>query len=64
MTVLIGEGVATALSAAAATGHVAVAAMSSGNMGGVPQALRARLPRARLVLLVDLDANGAGLAVR
>jgi putative DNA primase/helicase len=53
-TLLIGEGVATVLSAREATGHPAVAALSSGNLGTVAQTLRDRYPAARLVVLSDL----------
>jgi putative DNA primase/helicase len=55
---LIGEGVATVLTATAATGHAAVAALSAGNLPKVAQALREGYPAARLVILGDL---GGGL---
>jgi phage/plasmid primase-like uncharacterized protein len=54
ITILIAEGVATALSARAATGHAAVAALSCGNLEAVAKWLRHRHPAARLVVLADL----------
>lgn len=51
---LIGEGVATTLSASEATGHVGIAAMASGNLMAVARAMRDRYPDAELVLLADL----------
>ncbi|AFL74313.1 PriCT-2 domain-containing protein [Thiocystis violascens] len=52
---LIAEGVATALSAKAATGRPLIAALSLGNVPKVLQAMRARYPQAPLLLLADLD---------
>jgi len=57
-TLLIGEGVATMLSAHEATGAAVVAALSSGNLKVVAQAMRERLPMARLVILADLVKAG------
>jgi putative DNA primase/helicase len=54
ITVLVGEGVATVLSAREATGYPAVAALSSGNLEPVARAIRQRYPAARLVILADL----------
>lgn len=54
LTLLIGEGVATVLSASEATGHSAVAALSSGNLQTVAKAMRERYPAAALVILADL----------
>lgn len=54
MTLLIGEGVATVLSASEATGHPAIAALSSNNLLAVAQAMRERFPTAELVILADL----------
>jgi putative DNA primase/helicase len=54
MTMLIGEGVATVLSAKEATGHIGVAALSSGNLAAVATAMRERYPAAVLVILADL----------
>ncbi|MBV2264274.1 MAG: DUF3987 domain-containing protein [Thauera sp.] len=51
---LIGEGVATVLSASEATGHAGVAALSSGNLMAVAKAMRDRYQGAELVLLADL----------
>lgn len=61
LTVLIGEGIATVLSACEASGHVGVAALSAGNLYSAAIPLTMRLPKARLVFLVDLDKNGIGL---
>lgn len=54
MTLLIGEGVATVLSASEATGHPAIAALSSGNMPVVAKAMREHYPAAELVILADV----------
>uniref|UniRef100_UPI0025FB5CE4 PriCT-2 domain-containing protein n=1 Tax=uncultured Thiohalocapsa sp. TaxID=768990 RepID=UPI0025FB5CE4 len=53
-TMLIGEGVATCLSAKEATGHPAVAALTSGNLPTVARMIRERHPSARLIILADL----------
>ena len=54
---LIGEGVATVLSVHEATGHPAIAALSSGNLEAVARLMRERYPVARLVILAD-TGNG------
>ena len=54
LTLLIGEGVATGLSASEATGHPAIAALSSGNLPAVAKAMRERYPAAAIVILADL----------
>ena len=54
VTLLIGEGVATGLSAKEATGHPSIAALSSGNLLAVAKAMRERYPTAVLVILADL----------
>lgn len=54
LTLLIGEGVATVLSASAATGHPGIAALSSGNLPAVAKVMRERYPAAALVILTDL----------
>lgn len=60
LTLQIGEGVATVLSASAATGHPGIAALSSGNLPAVARAMRERYPAAALVILADLvKATGA-----
>ncbi len=51
---LVGEGVATVLTASAATGCLAVAALSSGNLGAVAQVMRQRYPTRPIVILADL----------
>lgn len=53
-TLLIGEGVATVLSASEATGHPAIAALSSGNLPVVAKAMREHYPAAELVILADV----------
>ncbi|WP_153111153.1 DUF927 domain-containing protein [Propionivibrio limicola] len=54
LTLQIGEGVATVLSAKAATEHPTIAALSSGNLPAVARAMRERYPAAELVILADL----------
>ena len=74
LKLLIGEGVATVLSARKATGYASLAALSAGNLPKVAQAMRIRYPAATLVILADLgngqakaeeaaQATGAVLAV-
>jgi hypothetical protein len=67
LTILIGEGVSTMLSCAAATGFLAVAAMSCGNLRHVATELRTRYPVARLIVCSDkgngeADARRAAIA--
>lgn len=57
-TVLIGEGYATCASSHAATDCMAVVAFDAGNLVDVAQAMRAKLPHARLVILADNDRFG------
>lgn len=54
LTLLIGEGVATVLSASEATRKPGIAALSSGNLPAVAKAMRERYPSAALVILADL----------
>ena len=54
LTLLIGEGVATVLSASEATGHIGIAAQSSGNLPAVAKVVRALNPEAEIVILADL----------
>jgi putative DNA primase/helicase len=54
LVLLIGEGVATVLTAKEATGHFAIAALSAGNLPAVAKAMRERYPMAALVILADL----------
>lgn len=54
LTLLIGEGVATVLSAREATSHPAIAALSSGNLPAVAKTMRERYPGADIVILADL----------
>ena len=53
-TLLIGEGVATVLSAKQATGYPAIAALSSGNLPVVAKLIRDKYPAAELIILADL----------
>ena len=57
-TILIGEGVATVLSAHQATGFFGVAALSADNLPKVTQTIRERFNDAELIILADLDKNG------
>lgn len=54
LILLIGEGVATVLSASTASGKLGIAALSSGNLPTVAKAMRERYPAAALVILADL----------
>ncbi len=68
ITMLIAEGVATALTARQATGHHAVASLSAGNMTAVAKLMRERFPKADLVVLADrgngqVDGEKAAQAV-
>ncbi|HUX74562.1 MAG TPA: AAA family ATPase [Steroidobacteraceae bacterium] len=54
LSLLIGEGVATVLSAREATGYPGIAALSAGNLPAVAKAIRARYPSAKIVILADL----------
>jgi len=55
--ILIGEGVATALSAHEATGQPAIAALSAGQIEAAARAVRRRLPAASIVILADLTKD-------
>ncbi len=60
LTLQIGEGVATVLTAKESSGHPAIAALSAGNLLAVAKAMRERYPSAVLVILADLvKATGA-----
>ena len=54
LTLLIGEGVATVLSASAATGKPGIAALSAGNLPAVAKSMRERYPTRPLIFLADL----------
>jgi putative DNA primase/helicase len=58
-TILIGEGVATVLSAHQATGFSGVAALSADNLPKVIQTIRERFNDAELIILADLDKSGS-----
>lgn len=62
LTLALGEGVATVLTARLATGYAGVAALSASNLPRVAETLRRRYPAARLVILADLG-NGHAQAV-
>lgn len=55
--VLLGEGVATCLSAKACSGLPVVAALTCNNLEAVGAMLRGRYPRARIVLLADIGVG-------
>lgn len=57
--ILIGEGMATMLSAYSATGWVVLAALSSGNLPLVAESVRERFPDADIVVLGDLGPGEA-----
>lgn len=54
-TLILGEGVATVLSAATGSDHTGVAALSNTNLPKAAQSLRQRYPRAQIIVLADLD---------
>lgn len=60
-TLLIGEGVATVLSACEATGHLAIAALTCGNLKNLALTMRERYPSAKIVILAD-NGNGQSKA--
>ena len=55
LTLLLGEGVATVLSATQATNHLGIAALSNSNLVNVAEYMRERFPAAQIVVLADLD---------
>jgi len=58
-TILIGEGVATVLSAYQATGCTGVAVLAADNLSKVAQTIRERFKDAELIILADLDKSGS-----
>ncbi len=54
LTLVLGEGVATCLSAYEATGYPVIAALSSTNLEPVAKSLYSRFPGAKLIILADL----------
>jgi putative DNA primase/helicase len=54
LILLIGEGVATTLSAREASGHLVIAALFCGNLQQVAREMRKRYPKAALGILADL----------
>lgn len=68
LTLLIAEGIATALTAREATGHPAIAALSCHNLRAVARYFRRTYPKANLIVLGDIgrgaaDARDAALEV-
>jgi phage/plasmid primase-like uncharacterized protein len=58
--ILVGEGYATCASAHEATGYPVAVAFDCGNLRAVAEALRAKFPSARIVLLADDDYSTIG----
>ena len=56
-SILVAEGIATALSASEATGYPSVASLSVGNMGKTALAIKKRFPESKIVILADLDKS-------
>jgi putative DNA primase/helicase len=56
--VLVGEGVATVLSAAQCSGHPGVATLSVSQLEPVTLLMKSRYPAAKIVVLADLDSEG------
>jgi putative DNA primase/helicase len=54
LTIIIGEGVATVISATMATGYLGVAALCCGNLMAVGKVIRGHYPRAKIVFVADL----------
>jgi putative DNA primase/helicase len=54
LTIIIGEGMATVLSATMATGHLGVAALCCGNLLAVGKMIRKRYSQAKIVFVADL----------
>lgn len=55
LRLLIGEGIATCLSAMESTGALTIAALSCGNLLSVARQIRKRYPQAEIILLADLE---------
>ncbi len=62
-TILVGEGVATVLSAYEATGYLVIASLSSGNLISVAKLMRDLYPQADIIILADIG-NGQDSAVK
>jgi hypothetical protein len=54
LTIIIGEGLATTVSAATASGHIGVATFSCVNLLAIGRMLRERYPEAKLIFIADL----------
>ncbi|GAB2877711.1 DUF927 domain-containing protein [Paraburkholderia jirisanensis] len=61
--ILIGEGMATVLSAHMCTAAAAVAALTCGNLGKVAEVMRRKYPNSKIVLLADIG-KGQEKAIR
>lgn len=55
LRIAIGEGIATCLTAARATGNLTVAALSCGNIMAVARQIRERYPKGEITLLAELN---------
>jgi len=55
LRLLIGEGVATVLTARLATGYPAVAALACGNLPSIAEQMRNRYPKAEIIVLTELQ---------
>jgi putative DNA primase/helicase len=58
--VCVAEGYATAASIYEATGHAVAVAFDAGNLAPVAQAIKAKLPEAKLILCADNDFHADG----
>jgi putative DNA primase/helicase len=59
-TICVAEGFATGASVHEATGYAVAVAFDAGNLEPVARALRAKFPKARLIIAGDHDASGTG----
>ena len=55
LSITLAEGIADALSVACSVACLAIAGLSSGNLPAIAQMLRQRYPKARIILVADLD---------
>lgn len=60
LTLLIGEGVATVLSARVCADQIGIAAMMNSNLPAVAKLMRARFPESEIIILADLDKLTGG----
>lgn len=59
-TICVAEGLATGASVHEATGHAVAVAFDAGNLEPVARVLRAKFPKARIILAGDNDTSGTG----